>query len=348
MNPKTTGAKTGFENPLIGDIYGRVSYYYYTLLSGEEKKVYRVILDGLKNYLKEIRIPARHIDDTSRIFNCVLQDNPLVFYTKSIMQYSIAGSSFCTLKPEYTIEKKEVNEYLEGICQYLRAFDKVSNRSAYDKELFVHDFCLDHYRYDYSIGKHAYTILGPVFCGTAVCEGIAKFVKLAFDYLDVRSLLVTGKASNQSRGGAMEGHAWNIIKLDGITYHLDVTFDLTMTTKGKRYDYFNLCDEDIRKDHVPEGTIPVCDVSGMDYYTANSLSVKGLAGFEKFFLRCLERGITHVTVKITDTPFSKNLSENIMETAKQQYMEVIDRSVFVNTSYNSSQVVFEVECNREG
>jgi len=346
MYHNNTGAKTGFENPLISDIYGRASYYYYTLLSGEDKKVYRVILDGLKNYLKEIRIPARHIDETSRIFNCVLQDSPLVFYTKSMMQYSIAGSSFCTLKPQYTIEKNEVNEYLEGICGYLRALDKVSNRSGYDKELFVHDFCLDHYRYDRSIGKHAYTILGPVLCSTAVCEGIAKFVKLAFDYLDVRSLLVSGKAMSPSPGGAMEGHAWNIIKLDGTTYHLDVTFDLTLTTNGKRYDYFNLSDEDIRKDHVPEGSIPVCGFSGMDYYTANSLSVKGLVGFEKFISNNLERGITHVIVKITDTPFSQKLVDNVIETAIQQYMEIFDRSVFVNTAYNSSQVVFEVECKR--
>ncbi len=43
-------------------------------------------------------------------------------------------------------------------------------------------------------------------------------------------------------------HAWNVIRIDGKYYHLDVTFDNTLSRDDAvRYDYVNLADKQIFK-----------------------------------------------------------------------------------------------------
>jgi transglutaminase/protease-like cytokinesis protein 3 len=137
----------------------------------------------------------------------------------------------------------------------LRVFDTVKGKSDLDKELYVHDYCLTNFTYEYAPDDYSYTILGPILRNTAVCEGIAKYVKLALDYLGVKSIVVSGKAKNPLDDSINETHAWNIVEIEYRTFHLDVTFDMTVKAKINRYDYFNLCDDDIEKDHTTIGKI---------------------------------------------------------------------------------------------
>ncbi|MFQ9053091.1 MAG: hypothetical protein ACLR5H_07895 [Oscillospiraceae bacterium] len=44
-------------------------------------------------------------------------------------------------------------------------------------------------------------------------------------------------------------HTWNVITVDGQRYHLDATFDNSLQRGTPRYDYFNLDDRHIFRDH---------------------------------------------------------------------------------------------------
>ena len=45
-------------------------------------------------------------------------------------------------------------------------------------------------------------------------------------------------------------HAWNLVRLKNTWYHLDAAFDNSLGRYGqKRFDYFNLDDKMIFKDH---------------------------------------------------------------------------------------------------
>ena len=49
-------------------------------------------------------------------------------------------------------------------------------------------------------------------------------------------------------------HTWNIVRINGQYYHLDATFDNTLGKNEDgltsiRYDYFNLDDKNIFRDH---------------------------------------------------------------------------------------------------
>jgi transglutaminase/protease-like cytokinesis protein 3 len=242
------------QNP-VGD-----NYYYFNRLTDNQKAIYKKLLFGINAHDKVIKTRKVPVNEMSMIFEAVRSDNPLLFYVSSfVMKYNPFWIR-CSVIPKYIYTKQFSAECTTMIKEYLRVFDAVKGRSDIDKEVYVHDYCLDNFTYDHKNGDYAHSILGTVFCKSSVCEGVARFVKLAFDYLGVKSLVVFGKAKGFASGGDMEPHGWNIVNIDNKTYHLDVTFD--MGCKGvNRYKYFNLSDDDIKMDHIITGDVPMCTTS---------------------------------------------------------------------------------------
>jgi hypothetical protein len=221
-------------------------------------------------------------------------------------------------------------------------FDSIKLKSDNEKEYFVHDYCLKHFKYDYNFGEHAHTSLGLVLNGTAICEGIAKFTKLALDYLGVRSIVVTGKAKNPDNERS-ENHAWNIVRINDKTYHLDVTFDMTLKSKVNRYDYFNLCDDDIKKDHSFGGNAPVCSMKGGDYFTANSLLAKNPTELGIIIADRLKRGEKNITIKLANVKNTNGITDRVFDIAQNQFANVFKSSFSASISPNIAQCVFEID-----
>lgn len=318
------------------------SHYYFSRLNEEQKQIYKSMLSGIRTYSKEVKLPARPINEISTIFNYILLDNPMIFYASSFNQSSDLYKKKCTLAPEYKYTCREVNEKANTIKTYLQVFETVKAKSDNDKELYVHDYCLNHFSYDSTFSDYSHSVLGPVFSKTAVCEGIANFVKLAFDYLGMKSLIVSGKATTPNNDPRMENHAWNIVRVDGKLYHLDVTFDMTLKDKVNRYDYFNLPDEDIKQDHIIIDDLPVCKTTGADYYSQYSLVVHDLTGLESFIGRNLKAGNKSIVFRLVGIPYTEDIADKVIQIAQQQYIKIHNKSVAVEVSFNPSQMVFEI------
>ena len=82
---------------------------------------------------------------------------------------------------------------------------------------------------------------------------------------------------NNPEKGIKYRHTWNIVRIGGIYYHLDATFDNTLGKGEKveeiRYDYFNLDDKQIFKDHEPLiAAVPHCTDHDHFYYKEKKLS----------------------------------------------------------------------------
>ena len=69
-------------------------------------------------------------------------------------------------------------------------------------------------------------------------------------------------------------HAWNVIRIDGQYYHLDATFDNTLSKDDTvRYDYVNLSDKQIFRDHEPViWKVPACTDGEHFYYKEKKIS----------------------------------------------------------------------------
>jgi len=316
--------------------------YYYGRLNDGQKKLYRVLLSGITSMTKEIKLPSTPINEVSLVFNSLLLDHPLIFFVTSFNQASDLYKQKCIVRPDYKYAKSFVRQHTSYIRDYLRAFDVAMDKSEVDKEIYVHDYCLNNFRYDNSFADHSYSVLGPVLNGTAVCEGISKFVKLALNYLGVTSLVVHGKAKNPAHNDAMELHAWNIVKIEGKTYHLDVTFDMSLKNKANRYDYFNLPDDDIKKEHTLASDLPSCTTAGNDYFSVNSLVTRTPMELEKFIGSCLMHGKKSIMVKLMNVKDTEAIVDTVMTIAQKQYGNMYKCNGMVEVSYNSSQLVFEI------
>ena len=104
-----------------------------------------------------------------------------------------------------------------------------------------------------------------------ICEGIAKSVKVLCDALGVWCVIAL--CGNCPEKGIKYRHTWNIVKIGGQYYHLDATFDNTLGAGAQiRYDYFNLCDKSVFRDHQPLiAPAPECTDAQHFYYREKKL-----------------------------------------------------------------------------
>lgn len=100
---------------------------------------------------------------------------------------------------------------------------------------------------------------------------MAKTVKLLCDGLGLPCMIAV--SDRDRANGERYLHAWNIVQLGGQCYHLDATFDNSLSKYGTRYDYFNLDDTKIFRDHRPLlYPAPPCTDGGQFYYKLQHLS----------------------------------------------------------------------------
>ena len=105
-----------------------------------------------------------------------------------------------------------------------------------------------------------------------MCEGIAKAVKCLCDRLGVWCIVAL--AENNPDRGIKYRHAWNVVRLGDAYYHLDATFDNSLgSAELVRYDYFNLDDRRLFRDHEAlVYPVPACADGGRFYYREAKLS----------------------------------------------------------------------------
>jgi hypothetical protein len=313
--------------------------YYFNRLADGQKEIYNAILSGLKAYDNEIAVKSSSPDEISAICNHILFDNPLIFYVTEFRQMFGNG---CNITPVYKYDKNFCEEKTAAVKDYLRVFDSLKNKSDLEKEMQIHDYCVENFSYDFSFGKYSRCVLGPVIEKTAVCEGIAKFVKLASNHAGLKCLVAAGNASSPVQPGKMEPHAWNIVNIDGKAFHLDVTYDMALNKWSKRYDYFNLSDEDVKIDHAASGSVPACVTAGSDYYSVNSMVVHNPAELESYIEKMLKQGRKNITVKVRNVKNPENIGAKVMEIAQKQYQKVIKGAYRLDAAYNPFQMVIEL------
>ncbi|MCM1507986.1 MAG: hypothetical protein NC177_12775 [Ruminococcus flavefaciens] len=152
-----------------------------------------------------------------------------------------------------------------------------SNCSALEDKLkMVYTSIIRNVHYNYiSISHSDYTIIGPLFNHSGICEGYAKTLKFFCDIVDVHCILVSGKALNLDNF-SNEGHAWDIITFDDKIYsHVDATWDsIRFHKKVNELCYFLLSDTKMENDHTwNKQIVPKC----LGNYKEESLCFNGLS-----------------------------------------------------------------------
>ncbi len=247
--------------------------YYYEKLTKERKNVYYPLLSGLRSVQASIEVPTTDRNVLSDVFAFIRLDHPEIFYAPTYRFRSVQGGSTFTVMPEYLFDRKKIRTHMEAMRSRVEKLARPARDfSEEEKFLFVHDFICSNVRYDKLKKEYSHEIIGPLGQGVGVCEGIAKTVKALCDALGVWCIVAI--SDNNPEKGIKYRHTWNVVRLDGRYYHLDVTFDNSLGEPGQiRYDYFLLSDAQHYRDHEPSiWPLPACSDGGRFYYRTKKLS----------------------------------------------------------------------------
>ena len=245
--------------------------YYERQCCREKQEAYRAIFRGVTAVESSIRVPLLPIKDLSEVYTRLRLDHPEVFYLTGFHLRCMPGAENGEFVPEYLFSKEKILSHRQAIqARVERLTREVSGKSEAEKILFLHRFITDNVRYDKLKKPYSHEVIGPLTQGVGVCEGIAKAVKLLSDALHIECLV----ALSAPEEGTRYGHAWNLLKRGGKWYHMDATFDLSLSRCGEaRWDYFLLSDAQIYRDHKsPVYPVPACSDSSSFFYKEQKLS----------------------------------------------------------------------------
>lgn len=247
--------------------------YYYNQLNKEQQKAYYAIRQGLLEMAPSFSVPRLERKELSDVYFMIRMDDPMIFWSTTFKYRYYDNSAYVELIPQYLFTRDKIKEHrlaMEArVKKLVRQAEKLDEKG---KELFIHDFICENVHYDKLKKEYSHEIIGALGNGVAVCEGIAKAVKLLCDRLGI--WCVVALSENNPEKSIKYRHAWNVIRIDGKYYHLDATFDNTLSRSSTlRYDYVNLSDKQIFRDHEPViWKMPPCDDNDHFYYKEKKIS----------------------------------------------------------------------------
>lgn len=173
----------------------------------------------------------------------------------------------------------------------------------YEKELAFHDYIIENIEYDTSfdintgIPRSSSHALGALETGLAVCEGYSQLMMLLLNRAGIPCRMVTGIAEG-------EPHAWNIVLLNGDTYHVDATWDDPVPVEGNtgelfHYSYFNVTDAEIGKNHTwTTADYPACVETAENYFVKNNMLIDGVDNLKSALGEAVKNGKPECTFKL--------------------------------------------------
>ena len=234
--------------------------YYYNHMNKAQKAAYHSILSGVKNLADEFQIPALEGEELYNVFFQMRLDHPEIFWVSSYKYRYYKDSPNLIFIPEYLFDKKKICEHQKAMTARVEKLIRPAQKlSEWEKEKYVHDFICENIRYDKLKKSYSHEIIGPLGQGVGVCEGIAKAVKVLLDALGV----------------------WCVIAICGNNPE----------TSEIRYDYFNLDDSQIFRDHEPLiAPAPHCGDHEHFYYKEKKLSFTKKEDVYKRSLQAAKKG----------------------------------------------------------
>ena len=155
-------------------------------------------------------------EKTQAVFSAIRYSHPELFFWGNAENYGESLDGVTTsFIPDYLYDAATTATMMASYEAKLDAICAgAPTTSEFDKWLYVHDYFVKNYTYDYTYTvRDAYTLFTE---NTGVCQAYMLGVIAVAEELGLETVPVTSNAMK---------HAWNLIKLDGAWYHMDVTWD---------------------------------------------------------------------------------------------------------------------------
>lgn len=249
--------------------------YFCKMLTPDQQKVYEIIRDGISRHEDHIGpFNVKNGQELDLILQTIIHDWPEYFWFRgghNSSYYDRETYWEYTLCPDYVFSKQEYAAcaaYIEAETRDI--IQELSGKSDYEKVKGVYEFLIDRTIYD--LAYTGTTIYELFHEGRAVCEGYARASQYLLTKLGVEALYVSGDAGEYTTPMSQwEGHAWNIVKIEGIYYQLDTTWGDPVCDDGiqrKSFHYLNLTDMEMARCHKRDdwNYYPPCTDIRYNYY----------------------------------------------------------------------------------
>ncbi|MGN0131852.1 MAG: transglutaminase domain-containing protein [Lachnospiraceae bacterium] len=260
--------------------------YYYAGLSDEEKKVYEQVYRALTQR-QEVSVSTLSQEMLDKVFACVLNDHPEIFYVSRYICTSRTRDGeevLLTFAGDYDYDEdecadreamleKEAERILSGIPADASDFDKIK---------YIFDLLVNETEYEKDADDNQ-NICSALLWHSSNCKGYAKATQYLLEKAGIQTTLVRGTADG-------ENHVWNLVMADGAWYYLDTTWgdvDYQSRREGEQvdpevmeisYDYFMITSDRLYETHIPDKLVPLpdCIATEDNYYVHEGLYLTGL------------------------------------------------------------------------
>lgn len=316
--------------------------YAFGKLSQEEQEVYLEILGALTDFREDVRLSSCDKDLIARVFQCVLNDHPEIFYVEgySYTEYTLGDllkkitftGSYCFSPEEVSEKQKQIDSYVN---QCLAGMPE--DADEYEKVKYVYEYLIHHTDYDAS-ARDSQNICSVFLERRSVCQGYAKATQYLLNRAGIFATLVLGQVVSG------EGHAWNLVRIDGEYYYVDTTWgDASYQAVGGgiypaekiptiNYDYLCVTTEQMEQTHTPDNVVelPLCTAIEANYYVREGAYFTDWdeEKIAQIFADSYERGEAYVTLKCEGPEVYRKMQDTLI--AQQgifRYLDCPDKAV---------------------
>ncbi len=261
-------------------------------------------------------------DEIVTVFFYYREDYPQHFWVDGTVSHRTQNGAVVQVTLSYNMTGDMLSQAKQKFSQEVQSLMSIAATGAndYERELLLHDALAK--RVVYRDGKHAHDAYGAIVEKQAVCEGYARAFQYVLYQAGIQCLIAEGSGISPSTGKA-EPHAWNVARIDGQYYHVDLTWDdANHDQVPVMYAYFNMTTAQIQNDgHVIRKEngydLPNCTATAANYHVKNgtrltTYTVDAVANLVKAH----PQG-AHMLIVGDQAAFRTWLGNNIREIAKK-------------------------------
>lgn len=322
------------------------TYYSYSCMNDDQKKAYDIMYKALTDNETTVSFEYPEsfgaYDEIIEIAESVLADHPEIFWITG--QYNVQQSVSLTGFGDYTVtfkpfdywkysndREKYINELDEKVTEIAGMAKKYD--SKFDQVKFVHDYLCKNIEYDYDVlelptddfysekCRFSHSAYGALVKNKCVCSGYSKGFQIVMNRLGYDCAYIIGYA-----GG---GHAWNLLKIDGEYYWMDLTWDEygEDLKDAVRHSYFGIPSNIMLKTHLPESFPPVPECTATKYEYCSHYE----SDFSEFNLDDVIKAVGNQSDEHVITVRSS--SANILDKIASNYYKIIESPELKNNKY---------------
>lgn len=289
--------------------------YSYTQLDEKGKYIYDKIIEAISENKSRIDFDSSYpvtADDYCAAYQLLYNDENAIYYIDTNMQYAVNSSTknIASANLYYKYSANEINRMQKAVdAEADKLIDKITpSMTEYDIVKYFYDYLAENVVYDEN-AENCRSIYGVFVDKKAICSGYSKAFSYLCDKVGISTILVTGDADGIP-------HMWNMVKIGGEWYHIDVTYAVTDSNLGKyvRYDYFCVGDDVVaaRDIYEQDYQYPKATAERCNYYVKNGLMADSWNEAE-----------TMLTNRIIEAAKNKELVAQIRCSSRELYFEAI-------------------------